>query len=123
MKVNSFQIDDVPHFLCLGGAEGIGIEAMFARIPVACLASAPPSNLCLVCDHVSRNLTRGIWLIGVAASPKQRLAGILHSSKGKMSRGARDRGCGMAVPADPLSLVPDPWPLTPHPSVLIEPQR
>jgi hypothetical protein len=59
LKVNSFQIDDVPHFLCLGGAEGIGIEAMFTGIPVAFLATAPPFNLCSVCSHFPGNLACG----------------------------------------------------------------
>jgi len=45
---------------CFGGAKGTGIEAMFAGIPVAFLATALPFNLCLVCSEVLRNLTRGI---------------------------------------------------------------
>jgi hypothetical protein len=45
---------------CFGRAKGTGIEAMFAGIPVAFLATALPFNLCLVCSEVLRNLTRGI---------------------------------------------------------------
>jgi hypothetical protein len=39
---------------------------MFAGIPVALLAAAPPLNLCLVCSHVLRNLTCGTWFVRIA---------------------------------------------------------
>jgi hypothetical protein len=58
--VNAFQIRNVPQLGCFGTAKGTGIEAMFTGIPVAFLATAPPFDLCLVCGHVLRNLTRGV---------------------------------------------------------------
>jgi hypothetical protein len=39
---------------------------MFAGITVAFLATALPFNLCWVYSHVLRNLTCGIWFVGVA---------------------------------------------------------
>jgi len=59
-RVNAFQVGDVPQLGCFGRAKGTGIEAMFAGIPVAFLATALLSNLCLICIHVLRNLTCGI---------------------------------------------------------------
>jgi len=59
LRVNAFQIRNVPQLGCLGGAKGAGIEAMFAGIPVAFVATALAFNLCLVCSHVLGNLTRG----------------------------------------------------------------
>jgi hypothetical protein len=59
-RVNAFQIGNVPQLGCFGGAKGTGIEAMFAGIPIAFLATALPFNLCLVCSQVLRNLTCGI---------------------------------------------------------------
>ena len=65
-RVKAFQIGNVPQLRCLGGAKGAGIEAMFAGITVAFLATALPFNLCLVCSHVLRSLTSGIWFVRVA---------------------------------------------------------
>jgi hypothetical protein len=59
-RVNAFQIRNVPQLGCFGGAKGTGIEAMFAGIPVAFLPTALSFDLCLVCGHVLRNLTRGV---------------------------------------------------------------
>jgi hypothetical protein len=64
--VSAFQIGNVPQLGCFGGAEGTGIEAMFAGIPVALLATASPFDFCLVYSHVLRNLT--------STSPKEKLA-------------------------------------------------
>jgi hypothetical protein len=58
--VNAFQIGNVPQLGCFGGAKGTGIEAMFAGIPIAFLATALSPSLCLVCSHVLRNLTCGV---------------------------------------------------------------
>jgi len=65
-KVNAFQIGNVPQLGSFGRAKGSGIEAMFAGITVAFLATALPLNLCLVCSHVLRNLTREIQFVRVA---------------------------------------------------------
>jgi hypothetical protein len=58
--VNAFQIGNVPQLTCFGRAKGVGKEAMFAGIPIAFLATALPSNLCLICGHVLGDLTCGI---------------------------------------------------------------
>ena len=59
-RVNAFQVGNVPELACLGRAKGSGVEAMFAGIPIAFLATALPPSLCWVCSQVLRNLTCGI---------------------------------------------------------------
>jgi hypothetical protein len=58
--VNAFPVRNVPQMGCFGRAKGTGKEAMFTGIPVAFLATALPFDLCLVCNHVLRDLTRGV---------------------------------------------------------------
>jgi hypothetical protein len=58
--VDAFQIGNVPQLGCLGRAKGSGIEAMFAGIPIAFLATALLSNLCWVYSQVLGGLTYGV---------------------------------------------------------------